>query len=131
MSRVPGGHNDKLDLFKCIGIYGVVLAHVPLPGQFGMAVCALAKFSVVLFFLTAGYFSYDRSSAVLRRRTLKTGWLLLGAAALLVVLGYAMESRQGVTLLLAPVVSGLPAHRVRDLVGHDRGGGAAGEEAAL
>ena len=98
MSRVPGGHNDKLDLFKCIGIYGVVLAHVPLPGQFGMAVCALAKFSVVLFFLTAGYFSYDRSSAVLRRRTLKTGWLLLGAAALLVVLGYAMESRQGVTV---------------------------------
>ena len=62
------GHNDKLDLFKCISIYAVVLAHIPLPGQFGWALCALAKFSVVLFFLTAGYFSYEKFPRVLARR---------------------------------------------------------------
>ena len=93
-----GGHNDKLDLFKCIAIYGVVLAHIPLPGQFGWALCALAKFSVVLFFLTAGYFSYEKSPAVLARRAAKTGWLLLITSAALLLFGCVLAIRQGQTV---------------------------------
>ena len=95
MGKSGAGHNDKLDLFKCIAIYGVVLAHIPLPGQFGRALCALAKFSVVLFFLTAGYFSCGRSSAVLARRTVKTGALLAVSAAGLLALGCALSVHSG------------------------------------
>lgn len=93
-----GGHNDKLDLFKCIAIYAVVLAHIPLPGQFGWALCALAKFSVVLFFLTAGYFSYEKSPAVLARRAVKTGWLLLLTSVGLLIFGCVLAVRQGMTV---------------------------------
>ena len=93
-----GGHNDKLDLFKCISIYAVVLAHIPLPGQFGWALCALAKFSVVLFFLTAGYFSYEKSPRVLARRAAKTGWLLLVTSAALLLFGCVLALRQGQTV---------------------------------
>lgn len=93
-----GGHNDKLDLFKCISIYAVVLAHIPLPGQFGWALCALAKFSVVLFFLTAGYFSYEKSPAVLAQRAVKTGWLLLLTSAALLLFGCVLALRQGQTV---------------------------------
>lgn len=98
MAKPSGGHNDKLDLFKCIAIYAVVLAHIPLPGQFGWALCALAKFSVVLFFLTAGYFSYEKPPAVLARRAAKTGWLLLITSAGLLLLGCVLAQRQGQAL---------------------------------
>ena len=98
MGKRGGGHNDKLDLFKCAAIYAVVLAHIPLPGQFGWALCALAKFSVVLFFLTAGYFSYEKPPAVLARRAAKTGWLLLVTSAGLLVLGCVLALRQGQTI---------------------------------
>lgn len=98
MEKSGGGHNDKLDLFKCISIYAVVLAHIPLPGQFGWALCALAKFSVVLFFLTAGYFSYEKPPAVLARRAVRTGWLLLATSAGLLIFGCVLALRQGQTL---------------------------------
>lgn len=98
MAKSGGGHNDKLDLFKCIAIYAVVLAHIPLPGQFGWALCALAKFSVVLFFLTAGYFSYEKSPAVLARRAVKTGWLLLLTSVGLLIFGCVLALRQGQTV---------------------------------
>lgn len=98
MAKSLSGHNDKLDLFKCIAIYAVVLAHIPLPGQFGWALCALAKFSVVLFFLTAGYFSYQKPPAVLARRAVKTGWLLLVTSAALLLFGCVLAQRQGQTV---------------------------------
>ena len=68
MARKAGRQNDMLDLLKCISIYSVVLAHVPLPGQFGRAICALAKFSVPVFFLISGYFSWGKDSRTLGRR---------------------------------------------------------------
>lgn len=98
MSKSGGGHNDKLDLFKCISIYAVVVAHVPLPGRFGLALCALAKFSVVLFFLTAGYFSYEKSPAALARSAVKTGRLLLLTSVGLLIFGCVLAVRQGTTV---------------------------------
>ena len=52
------GHNDKLDLWKCVAIYSVIFIHILLPGQIGVAVNCLARFAVPLFFLSAGFFSW-------------------------------------------------------------------------
>ena len=46
------GHNDKLDLWKCVAIYSVIFIHILLPGQIGVAVNCLARFAVPLFFLS-------------------------------------------------------------------------------
>ena len=92
-------HNHRLDLFKGVAIYAVVLAHIPLPGQFGWAVCALAKVSVVLFFLVSGYFSWNCSAAAIGRRTGKTGWLLLVTAAALLAWGCLAAAGEGQTAL--------------------------------
>ena len=69
--------NEMLSVFKCVSIYAVILAHVPFPGRFGRALCALAKFSVVVFFLSSGYFSWEKSGAALKRSAWKTGSLLI------------------------------------------------------
>ena len=98
MPKSAVGHNDKLDFFKCLAIYGVLLAHIPLPGGFGRYLCALVKFSVVLFFLTAGYFSYEKPPAVLFRRLVRTGRLLLLTSLALVVFGCVISLQQGYTL---------------------------------
>jgi surface polysaccharide O-acyltransferase-like enzyme len=87
--------NDKLDLFKCIAIYCVVLIHAPLPGQVGRAVCALAKFAVPLFFLVSGYFSWGQGSEALGRKFRRTGGMLLWSVLLLSGLGCALAAREG------------------------------------
>ena len=80
MAAQNGMRNDKLDLIKCIAIYGVICIHVPFPGQFGQAVNCLARFAVPLFFLTAGYFSGGKGTAVLARKCRRTAGLLLAAS---------------------------------------------------
>lgn len=90
--------NDTLDLWKCIGIYAVVLAHIPLPGRFGRYLCAWAKFSVPVFFMASGYFSWNRDSRTVGKRAVNTGKLLLEVAAALLVLGCVLAVRQGETL---------------------------------
>lgn len=65
------GHNDKLDLWKCVAIYSVIFIHILLPGQIGVAVNCLARFAVPLFFLSAGFFSWRSPPRVLARRTVR------------------------------------------------------------
>ena len=95
MARKAGRQNDMLDLLKCISIYSVVLAHVPLPGQFGRAICALAKFSVPVFFLISGYFSWGKDGRTLGRRAVHAWKLLIGVSLLLLALGCVLARRQG------------------------------------
>ena len=39
------GHNDKLDLWKCVAIYSVIFIHILLPGQIGVAVRTVRRAS--------------------------------------------------------------------------------------
>lgn len=89
--------NDRLDFYKCAAIFAVVFAHVPFPGTFGQGVCAVAKFSVPLFFLSSGYFSWGRGSERIWKRTWRTGKLLLWQCLLLLVLGCALAEKNGGT----------------------------------
>lgn len=87
--------NDKLDLFKCIAIYAVIMAHIPFPGQFGRAICALAKFSVVLFFMISGYFSWGAGSKGLAKRAGKTLSMLLWVCLGLLMFGCILTVKSG------------------------------------
>lgn len=91
--------NDKLDLLKCIAIYGVVFLHILLPGTAGVVVNCLARAAVPLFFLSAGYYSWRSDRATLARRVIRTGKLLVGACLALTVLGSALAVRGGGTLV--------------------------------
>ena len=92
------GHNDKLDLWKCVAIYSVIFIHILLPGQIGVAVNCLARFAVPLFFLSAGFFSWRSPPRVLARRTVRTAGLLLFACLALLGLGCAMAKHGGASM---------------------------------
>ena len=92
------GHNDKLDLWKCVAIYSVIFIHILLPGQIGVAVNCLARFAVPLFFLSAGFFSWRSPPRVLSRRTVRTAGLLLFACLALLGLGCAMARHGGASM---------------------------------
>lgn len=93
------GHNDKLDLWKCVAIYSVIFIHILLPGQIGVAVNCLARFAVPLFFLSAGFFSWRQSAPCAgppgRSRT---AGLLLFACLALLGLGCAMAKHGGASM---------------------------------
>jgi len=99
--------NDKLDLLKCIAIYGVVFLHILLPGKTGVIVNCLARVGVPLFFLSAGYYSWRSDRTTMARRAFRTGKLLVGTCLALTVLGTALAVRggSGITGYLAGRIS--------------------------
>lgn len=93
------GHNDKLDLWKCVAIYSVIFIHILLPGQIGVAVNCLARFAVPLFFLSAGFFSWRSPPRVLARPDgPHRPALLLFACLALLGLGCAMAKHGGASM---------------------------------
>lgn len=142
------GHNDKLDLWKCVAIYSVIFIHILLPGQIGVAVNCLARFAVPLFFLSAGLLQLAQSApcAGPAGRGPGTAGLLLFACLALLGLGCAMARHRrclhgclpsgalylgqrsiagtvaalSPALLLAAVVSGRAADDLPDVVGPHR-----------
>lgn len=69
--------NQRLDLYRCIAVYGIVFIHIMFPGNFGVSINCVARFGVALFFLSAGYFSFDKAAPALLRRMWHTVGLLI------------------------------------------------------
>ena len=95
LTRPRPPRSDTLDLMKCLAIYSVVFLHVRFPGSFGVAVNCLARFAVPLFFLSAGFFSWDSRPAVLLRRAVRTAGMLLFSCGALLVLSVLLARRHG------------------------------------
>lgn len=95
VADVERKQNDKLDLFKCVAIYSTIFAHAPLPGAVGQLLAALAKFSVVVFFLSSGYFSWEKNSRTLGGRSLRMGKLLLETSVMLLLFGCVLAVKGG------------------------------------
>ena len=55
--------NFLIDHVKLLASYFVVFIHCVFPGDFGIAVKAIARFAVPFFFLCSGYFMYGDTSA--------------------------------------------------------------------
>lgn len=60
--------NTTLELFKLFASYMVVFIHVMFNGNLGIAIDAVARFAVPLFFLTSGFFSYNVTPEKIRNR---------------------------------------------------------------
>ncbi len=60
--------NITLELLKLLAAYMVVFIHISFYGNFGIAVNALARFAVPLFFLVSGFFSYGMSPEKIKIR---------------------------------------------------------------
>lgn len=91
---MDGRQNDKLNLMKCVAIYSVVFLHIMLPGLLGQAVNCLARFAVPLFFLTAGYFSWEKDKTLLAQSCRRAGVRLLLACLPALLLGCALARQR-------------------------------------
>lgn len=90
--------NYTLEIVKVIAAYMVVFIHVPFPGKVGIALNALARFAVPLFFMVSGFFSYGISTDRIKKRARKLLVLFLVAAAAYILKDLAlMVMRNDVT----------------------------------
>ena len=74
--------NQTLELFKLIASYMVVFIHVLFYGEFGIAIDALARFAVPLFFGVSGFYSYQASVQKIKKRFVSVFRLYLFSALL-------------------------------------------------
>ena len=78
--------NNTLDIIKLAASYMVVFIHILFYGEIGIAVDALARFAVPLFFLVSGYYSYNIPPEKIKLRIVHLIKLLI--FAVLVYTGY-------------------------------------------
>lgn len=82
MEKSISSRNNALDLLKLFSAFMVVFIHVPFYGEFGMAVEAIARFAVPIFFMTSGFFCYKNDTAKIRKKILKIAGILFTASVL-------------------------------------------------
>lgn len=107
--------NGSLSVLKCAAIYFVILAHVPLPGSGGRFLCALAKFSVVVFFMSSGYFSWHKGGSAMKKTTVRT-WALLGKVLIFHLLVGCLESAYNGTGVVRFLLSRLHPLYLKELL---------------
>ena len=74
--------NHLLDCIKGIACICVVFIHVHFPGQIGEVISHLSGFAVPIFFMTSGYFVYNCTNIVLKKRVKRILWLSAWTTAL-------------------------------------------------
>ena len=87
--------NTGLNFLKGIACLIVILLHCPLPGLLGDAIIYGLRFSVPIFFMITGYFSYNKNRNWIIKQIKKTLILILQAELLngivLFLLGFLKE----------------------------------------
>lgn len=68
---VEGGRNKFLYFLKGIGCMAIVFVHVPFLGIAGEVITAISAFSLPVFVLISGYYSFGCSTSVIKQRTIK------------------------------------------------------------
>lgn len=86
--------NQRMDLFKCVAIYSVVLLHIK-TGVLDGQTAALTRFAVPYFFLVAGYFAYGQGEGKLLKRARHSLLLWAASAGLVAILCAGMVWRSG------------------------------------
>lgn len=60
--------NKTLDLIKLLCAYLVIFIHIPFPNEMGSIITSVARIAVPLFFISAGYFSYNINTEKITNR---------------------------------------------------------------
>ena len=74
--------NQTLDILKLFAAYMVIFIHVNFTGTAGNIINALARFAVPLFFLSAGFFSYQNEPAKIKKKCIRILLLFISATGL-------------------------------------------------
>lgn len=86
--------NQRMDLFKCLAIYSVVLLHLKSGVQgWDWPVTGLTRFAVPYFFLVSGYFAHSAGERNILRRARHALALWLCAVGVVIALRAAMVLR--------------------------------------
>lgn len=91
--------NQRMDLFKCIAIYSVVLLHIK-TGVLNGQTAALTRFAVPYFFLVTGYFAYGQGEEKMLKRARHALLLWAASAGLVSALCAGMVWRSGWSFLI-------------------------------
>ena len=73
--------NKKLNFLKAIACFMVVMAHIRFPGFFGEVIWKVTAFTVPIFLMIAGYFSYGKKTDTIKRRLKQIAFVFLWAYA--------------------------------------------------
>lgn len=99
MSEMKKKQYNFLNALKIIAAFFVVAIHVHFPGDFGIGVIAVARFSVPFFFMVSGFFSYYENKTSLKEkynRKIKHVFILFaGGTALYFLFGAAIALYSG------------------------------------
>jgi surface polysaccharide O-acyltransferase-like enzyme len=73
--------NKKLNFLKAIACFMVVIAHIRFPGLFGDIIWKATAYSVPIFLMIAGYFSFGKKTDTIKRRLKQIAFVFLWAYA--------------------------------------------------
>ncbi len=97
MPKSLATRNETIDVIKLVASYMVVFIHVLFYGNWGHAICAVARFAVPFFFLSSGYFSYNDNLERIKNKGIRILKLYLPIAAFYVVAGIVFSLLNGET----------------------------------
>ncbi len=78
-SRPAATRNIKLNLLKGFACFGVVFIHIQFPGLFGQLMRYAAGFAVPIFFMTAGYYHFNKGAESIKKGLLNIIKILAAA----------------------------------------------------
>lgn len=87
--------NETLYIIKCIACIAVVFIHVPFPGYLGNLLNILAQCAVPIFFMIAGYFSFNCNEEKIKKRIFKILKILLISYLLFFLFNSIFELQNG------------------------------------
>lgn len=110
MSKLSLGRpnrNVTLDLFKLLAAYSVVFIHVKFYGNFGLALEAIARFAVPLFFVSSGYFCYNNSLDKIKAKAFRIAKMFLWTTIMYHIVNLTFFALQGKIDEIVPYLLGM------------------------
>lgn len=91
--------NLFLNFLKGLACMGVVFMHVTFPGIGGKVISLLAAYAVPLFFMIAGYYSYNKEETVISRRFKKILFIFIFGYLVFFLSSFALSFLKGESIV--------------------------------
>lgn len=107
LSPKTSNRNITLDIIKLVAAYMVVFIHNKFYGNFGLAVEAVARFAVPLFFVSSGYFCYNNSLDKIKAKAIRIAKMFLWATIMYHFVNLSFFVLQGKIDEIVPYLTGM------------------------